>query len=533
MGALTTGCIPEWPGSDAGFSDDMGADDMQSPPRVGYPSGAMADPSNTLLVDALIPTYAATSIATLTPQTDSLPMPMNHLSLQADPAAFSGCANCHNNLGTGGSYYPGLLHSSLANLKLAEPTACSDCHAASMPTGFVGPTATSPARIAAVGRDEARRGGVDQRRADHDHARHRRLRHLPREPVAEPGRDLGHRPRRHRAAQFHASLTAAAQPQPTSCVDCHANTRPTAVLTSANAALPAALQFDHAAPAALGDCASCHAKRPHRLVGRPVPPRRAAPRRRPACPATAASARRRPPAGSAPPTPARRSTTSPTPHGITHGDGQDCATCHAGPGTGAWGGTQNWAGGHFTHGAATAVASTTCIACHSTQRPDLQPGATAAAMATLLGFDHSINGTGDCFGCHQATVAAGTYVNYNNPGTGTLPGGDWKGGRALPGLDADLGAATSSSPSPRSRSTARARYNLVTSISSTTATLYNEMLHISSGAAAGAQRRPDRQPRHDQVLALPHQHQRHRHRLRQRPVPRGAHQLLAPRRAAR
>ncbi len=36
--------------------------------------------------------------------------------------------------------------------------------------------------------------------------------------------------------------------------------------------------------------------------------------------------------------------------GIAHGDGQDCATCHAGPGTGAWGGTQNWSGGHFAHG---------------------------------------------------------------------------------------------------------------------------------------------------------------------------------------
>ena len=28
---------------------------------------------------------------------------------------------------------------------IAQPTACSDCHLATMPTGFVGPTATDPA----------------------------------------------------------------------------------------------------------------------------------------------------------------------------------------------------------------------------------------------------------------------------------------------------------------------------------------------------------------------------------------------------
>src|SRR5262249_58743251 len=48
--------------------------------------------------------------------------------------------------------------------------------------------------------------------------------------------------------------------------------------------------------------------------------------------------------------------------GNTHGDGLDCVSCHAGPGTGAWGSTQNWVGGSFAHGAATPSAST-CVAC--------------------------------------------------------------------------------------------------------------------------------------------------------------------------
>ena len=29
-------------------------------------------------------------------------------------------------------------------------------------------------------------------------------------------------------------------------------------------------------------------------------------------------------------------------------------------------------------------------------------------MATALGFDHSLNGTGECFGCHQASVTSNT-----------------------------------------------------------------------------------------------------------------------------
>ncbi len=55
--------------------------------------------------------------------------------------------------------------------------------------------------------------------------------------------------------------------------------------------------------------------------------------------------------------------------------------------------------------ATTTVAAGTCVACHASQRPDLQPGATAAGMAATLGFDHALNGTGECLGCHGATRA--------------------------------------------------------------------------------------------------------------------------------
>jgi len=180
----------------------------------------------------------------------------------------------------------------------------------------------------------------------------------------------------------------------------------------------------------------------------------------------------------------------PNPQGITHGAGQDCAVCHSGPGTGAWGGTQNWVGGHFLHGAST-ISGNTCIACHSSQRPDLQPGATEAGMAALLNFDHTINGTGDCFGCHQATVAANRYQNYFN--ITQKNSGDWQGGQGYPG------ATLIGSPSQFVTVTEIALQrsgtnNLVTSTTSTSATLWNEMLHTSTAIPAQVNPGPANNP---------------------------------------
>jgi hypothetical protein len=118
--------------------------------------------------------------------------------------------------------------------------------------------------------------------------------------------------------------------------------------------------------------------------------------------------------------------------GISHGGGQDCAICHAGPGAGAWGNQPNWVGGQFAH-VTFSLADNTCIACHASQRPDLQPGATAETAVAQVGFDHAPYSALDCMGCHSATVDADSYVNYFNPATSALPGGDWQGGRSFPG----------------------------------------------------------------------------------------------------
>ena len=100
-----------------------------------------------------------------------------------------------------------------------------------------------------------------------------------------------------------------------------------------------------------------------------------------------------------------------------------------------------------------------------------------------MSFDHAANGSGDCFGCHQATVAAGSFVNYTNPATGTLPGGDWKGGQQYPGPSlAGSGSQLITVTALQLRRTLPA--NLVTGTTSSVETLYNGIVHTSSAIDA-------------------------------------------------
>jgi hypothetical protein len=357
----------------------------------------------------------------------------------------------------------------------AQPTTCVDCHATSAPTGFVGAVAGSrtPAsgemKHDAVVWTAAAPGTSPALTADcgvcHQSPGQNRSSWSIGASGASP-------------ALMHPSLTAAGAAQPSSCIDCHANSRPCPsgncslpITRSTAPSLPANVQFDHQSPEALADCSRCHTT-PASAQGTSwaggifhaagsTNPRTCLP----------CHGNERPTSTSG-----WLSTTytkSPFDYttnasSISHGDGQDCASCHSGPGTGAWGGSQNWAGARFPHGAGTAAA-TTCIACHTSQRP-----------TTLVNsFDHSLNGSGDCFGCHQATVAAGSYVNYVNPSTGALPGGDWQGGQPYPGTT----LASSGSESiaitvwQLQRSTAT---SLVTGMTSSVETLYNGIVHTSA-----------------------------------------------------
>jgi hypothetical protein len=260
-----------------------------------------SDPAQNVDLTALMPTFTATTITRVTPLAQSLPMPMNHGALALDAGVLTDCAACHSEANAG-VYYPGLMHSSLAGIGEAQPQRCSECHTASQPQGFVGVVATAPARTPPTG--EMRHDAVGwtngapttTKLVTQDCATCHRTPDAVFATTWGVVSEDGGRPR------FHAPLTAAGQAQPTSCLDCHANTRPTVPLTSMNAAVVAGMTFDHGAGNALDDCAGCHASSTTRA-------RR---RRRAACRVTSRSGRPPPPAGRAPRTPALPSTTAPT-----------------------------------------------------------------------------------------------------------------------------------------------------------------------------------------------------------------------------
>ena len=438
------------------------------------PTYLTSDPLMDIQVNAQIPTYAATTITNFLTQTETLKMQMNHQTANVDPAAFSACTNCHASASQG-SYYPGSFHYSLTALMIAQPTACTDCHGATQPTGFVGPVATSPARTPPSGEMK------------HDAVAWQNGAPTAMTAIAAPGEcGMCHQgPKTNgtstwavgtggTAVKFHASLGTASQAQPGSCVDCHANTRPSTVFTSANSGLRVGLQFDHTQLAALADCASCHGSTTAWSGGKFHFAGSATPA---SCVPCHSGERPTSTAGWTSTT----YTNSPFDYvanatGAVHGNGKDCVTCHNGPGSGQWGGTQNFVGGHYDHAA---DAPNSCITCHMTQRPDLLPGATAAQMAQLLGFDHSINGTGDCYGCHQATVTAGSYANLYNAQTHALPNGDWHGAISYPGSTLVGSQYGTINEIDLLRTGA-----LVTGMSTTTTTLYKGMLHIATALPA-------------------------------------------------
>jgi hypothetical protein len=120
-------------------TDCGGCHNTQSWLDAGFAPSDSSDPNQDVPVNAQIPTYSGTRIASLTPQTELLPMKMNHGSQQIPSGAMSACTNCHIDAASA-QYYPGVFHGSLVSLTLPQPTACSDCHDSStMPNGFVGP----------------------------------------------------------------------------------------------------------------------------------------------------------------------------------------------------------------------------------------------------------------------------------------------------------------------------------------------------------------------------------------------------------
>lgn len=415
-----------------------------------------SDPAHNVTVTAQIPSYAGTAIASLTQQVQTLPMVMNHTSADVPAALMSDCAACHPDAVLG-QYFPGDVHRVLT----AAPGACTSCHASAAPEGFVGPASLTPrsppspemkhdAVAWAASAPTTTKLVTEDCVVCHQ------------SPFGTVGatwaNGLGGSP----TATYHPSLTAKGKAQPTSCLDCHANSRPTSLLTSPGAPLPQGVSYDHQDPDALGDCVPCHSsggatqwtswtKGRHHLTGSNNPA---------SCLPCHAGERPTSTTGWKD----SNYTRSPFDYvgttGFSHGNGLDCVVCHPGPGTGgAWGAAQNWTGGTYNH---VTAKPTACLPCHVTQRP----------TTVVEGFSHATNGTGECMGCHRETVKNGKYVDLS----------DWSGGQQYPADS--LIAAPGQFVSVASIKLTRGANNLVTGMTSSAVMLNNAMLHTSSALPA-------------------------------------------------
>ena len=418
----------------------------------------VSDPSRNLTVDALIPSYTATTMTSVTPNQETIVMTMNHAARGLDAGLVQVCSNCHAQADQGG-YYPGVMHFSLTTLGVTQPTTCVDCHANAAPEGFVGALDTRRSPVAGPMKHDAVAWAANAPTTTKLVTQDCVVCHRAPDELVDAtwhfdnGRDVDAG-----TAMFHTSLTRAGQPQPGSCLDCHANTRPTGMVNAGT------FSFDHTT--AMGECKDCHASTStwagahfHSATG-PVP-------------TTCLPCHE----GSRPTATTNwmgMFRTSPFDYvtnsiGDTHGAGQDCAVCHRTSGTGVWGVNANWQNGSFDH-ATTSTANTTCITCHTTQRPDL------LSPPVNPGFDHALNGAADCVGCHQATMTRRSFVNLM-----PIPGGDWRGGQSYPGGT----LITAPNQFVRLPSTTLTRSGTrVTGMTTATVTLPNAFTHTSPNIPA-------------------------------------------------
>ena len=131
----------------------------------------------------------------------------------------------------------------------------------------------------------------------------------------------------------------------------------------------------------------------------------------------------------------------------------------------------SWLGGTYAHGAGRIDLEGTCLPCHTTQRPTLP----STRNAPPRSFNHTTPGTGDCFGCHQATVTRKAYVDCRTPPRSS----SWGDGRGR-ATRRRLIAASGQFVKVTSIALTRGQNQLVTSMTSSSTTLNNAMLHTSA-----------------------------------------------------
>jgi hypothetical protein len=393
----------------------------------GQPIGLKWDIAKDMTIAGQVPNFSATTITSLSAQSQTLHMMMNHGSSQITPQVISNCTTCH----VGGIYTGGVFHTSLTAASLAQPKACNDCHNSSvLPVGFVGPAVPAPFSARSPSSNEMRHEAVVWSKNNLGNFVTTPTKLIGNDcilchsaPTAVPtGGNNGWN-----AALYHSSLSAASLTQPSSCLDCHANSR---TIGSNTGTLTA---FDHSTNAnGVGDCVSCHTSHTtwvggvFHQNGLPAPS---------TCNACHSSQR---PNGTQIIGSGGGSfnfvgynsgvlpfdTSSAQNASGYHGGARDCNSCHT---PALFNLMSNWSGGNFNHAAAYSAGQlTSCQDCHTSQRPT-SPITVTALNGLSATFDHSKDGLGDCIACHTPTITRGVYANYQTSYPGTYGDTDWRG----------------------------------------------------------------------------------------------------------
>jgi hypothetical protein len=339
------------------------------------------DASHDLTLPTEIPNYTGTTISSIQSQNQIAHMQMNHSTSQLSTNTLSECSICHSNASSG-VYFPGLFHASITAAGIAQPTACADCHGTqTLPIGFVGPIDTT--RVTPQTAEMKHNAVVWSQTSGVWSATSTPILTMDCATCHKnPGTSWS-------GGNFHSSL---GNNQPSSCIDCHANSRPNGSVMASGATT----SFDHS-DAGLGDCISCHTSYVAWAPGKFHLSSGA----QSSCLSCHASERPTSTSGFT----AYDNVNKPF-DVTTHGGSLDCITCHSG--TNQYVSKANWGTGNYSH----VQTLSSCISCHSSQRP----------TTVVNGFNHSLSGTGDCFGCHKTSLTNGVFTSMSN----------WSGGQSQP-----------------------------------------------------------------------------------------------------
>lgn len=295
-------------------------------------------------------TTQKTKVQSVSTGVQTLHMTMNHSTLQVSAANMNSCTLCHAGASTS-NYLGGRFHTKLTAAGISQPSNCNECHSTALPANFVGPVDSKRSPASASMKHNAvtwtsNSAGVLSPSSSKLVLNDCKLCHLQNSGSTWAG------------AKYHASLIAGGVDQPSSCLDCHANSVPTGVVGTS--------QFDHSLNAT-GDCVSCHAS-PTTWAGASGMP---------------ASIHLLAPTGSLRPTLT-----------INHpqmGSNVTCSSCHSG-------GTFTLVKG-FDH--SLMPSGSACVYCHQSGQRNVLSTVNLAKKSN--GHEGSNLNTSDCISCHNPT----------------------------------------------------------------------------------------------------------------------------------